>query len=42
MPAEIKYAICKQDEIGEDIYFTFVKERFQSNKTNIWNKMVQL
>ncbi len=39
MPEAVKSDLCRQSEIGRTLYETFVKERIQSNKVNLWSTM---
>ncbi|KAL9964663.1 hypothetical protein ACROYT_G028338 [Oculina patagonica] len=39
MPEAVKSDLCRQTEIGRTLYETFVKERIQSNKVNLWSTM---
>ena len=39
MPEKIKNDLCSQNVIGQTLFDTFVKERIQSRKINIWDTM---
>ncbi|KAK3708724.1 hypothetical protein QZH41_004431 [Actinostola sp. cb2023] len=39
MPEKVKNDLCKQSEIGQNLYQRFVKDRIQSGKFNLWSPM---
>ena len=39
MPDKVKEDLCNQTAIGQTLFDTFVKERIQSEKVNIWSTM---
>ena len=39
MPDNIKEVMCNQSIIGQTLFDTFVKDRIQSEKVNIWSTM---
>ena len=39
MPAEVQKNVCNQDDIGQQAYATFVKERINTREVNFWARM---
>ncbi len=39
MPAEMQKDVCNQDDIGQQAYAKFGKERININEVNIWARM---
>ena len=39
MPVAVKEAVLKRDEIGQDLFETFVKERIIERKLSVWSPM---